>query len=141
MICICFIMIKVCLPNWSFVWMKALTSSCEYISMLCDLSSPFILGGYEVGTGGSLSNSGFLCNFLLNICNLWILLFWCVFQKNSMLCLAEIQHISSLMCSHSHFCYNFFPYQIHKKFLHIIYVISVACWKRCELWTCTKPAF
>ena len=52
MICICFMMIKVFLPNWSFVWMKALTSSCEYISMLCYLSSPFILGGYEVGTRG-----------------------------------------------------------------------------------------
>lgn len=52
MICICFMMIKVFLPNWSFVWMKALTSSCEYISMLCYLSSPFILGGYEIGTRG-----------------------------------------------------------------------------------------
>lgn len=115
MISVCFMMIKVCLPNWSFVWMKALTSSCEYISMLCYLSSPFILGGYEVGTGG-LSETQASCVAFSWTCVIYG--FFCSdmsFKKNSILCLAETQHISSLICSHSHFCYNFFSYPIWKK--------------------------
>lgn len=73
----------------------------------------------------SLRNSGFLCSLLLNMRNLWILLFWYVFKKNSILCLAETQRISSLICSHSHFCYNFFSYPIWKKILHISHFSSM----------------
>lgn len=140
MICVCFMMIKVCLPNWSFVWMKAVTSSCEYISMLCYLSSPFILGGYEVGTGG-LSETQASCvafswtcviyGFFCSDMSLRKILFYALQKLN-----ASLHWYVPILISVT----IFFHILYEKKILHIIYVISVACWKRCEVWICTKPA-
>lgn len=134
MISICFMMIKVCLLSWSFVWRKTLTSGCEYRSMLCYLSSPFILGGYEVGTGG-LSETRASCEAFSWTCVIYG--FFCSDVSFRKILFYALKFNTSL-----HWCVPIFTsVTIFFSFLHIIYVISVACWKRCKVWTCTKPTF
>ena len=117
-----FEMIKACFPSRPFVWMKRLTSKYESTSPCITCVVLLKLGGYEVGNGGSVRNSGFLSNLLSNMSKLEILLLWYVFRKSNLMLFKNSLKYPLHWCSPTctwvtdfffHFCILYIPFQLH----------------------------
>ena len=124
-------------PNWPLSWIRRLTSSYEYVSGVCYLSS-LILGSVSMEqTLESLSDSQIPVQPPLCMPDIQILLLWFDLQYNPNYFTSSRNSPKSL----ARWCHSILTSVIDVFILYIIFVISVACWERGRIYAFAEPTF